>query len=101
VEVIHMPSDDYSHMPPTEPHQTKVKETAEIVAARLDDGKAVLITCRGGYNRSGLVTGYSLHLHLGWDGEKVVWWVRSKRDFALHNKRFAGWLSGLPAKGLK
>lgn len=101
VEVIRMPSDDYSHVPPTESHRNKVRKTAEVVAARLDENKAVLVTCFGGYNRSGLVTGYSLHLHLGWDGEKIVWWIRSKRDFALHNRRFAGWLSELPAKGSK
>jgi protein-tyrosine phosphatase len=98
VELIHMPSGDYDHIPPTEAHLVQVQRTAERVVERLNQNKAVLVTCRGGFNRSGIVTGTVLNLWNGWEGEKCVRWVKDHRDYALHNKQFAIHVKSLCAR---
>jgi len=89
VELIYMPTDDYDHIPPTNEHIEKVQATAALVVKRLLEGKAVLVTCQMGWNRSGLVTATALHLWHGWSGERCVVWLKQHREDALYNKRFA------------
>jgi len=86
--VIHMPSSDYDYIPPTRAHIAMVWETARKVVEHLENGKAVLVTCRAGLNRSGLVTAIALHLWLELTGERACDLVQDKRCDALFNKRF-------------
>lgn len=93
--VIRMPSKDISTAPPTEEHIAQVHATAKRVVAHLEAGDRVLVTCRGGFNRSGFVTAVALHYRYGWEGNECVRLVRQQRDFALHNEQFARYIRTL------
>lgn len=98
--ILRMPSSDYKHIPPTKEHIAQVEITARAVANHIEEGRNVLVTCFGGFNRSGFVSAMVLHYLYDWPGEDCVRLVKAKRDFALHNKRFAGYLESItPRKG--
>jgi protein-tyrosine phosphatase len=92
LEVILAPGEDIkdSINDPQELETWKVAATT--VYERLKEGKRVLVTCIGGYNRSGMVTAMAMHHVLGWSGTDIVDHIRRKRTGALHNRAFARWL---------
>ncbi len=58
-EVLHVPLDD-SGPPPTAHERRLIRENAPRIARRVRAGKRVLVTCRQGRNRSGVLAGLAL-----------------------------------------
>ncbi len=79
VEVVYAPNyDDGIH------HLTRELLHEAIQAARLVTeavrvNRKVLVTCRAGLNRSGLVVGIALHMLFGWPGSRCIERVRLMR----------------------
>lgn len=92
VEVIVAPGDDDPRPHRLERFLPSWKEAAAKVAHHVRDDKKVLVTCMGGYNRSGFISAYALHILTGWSGDKCVELVREQRKYALGNETFAQWL---------
>jgi len=65
-------------------------QCARDVAGLVRQGYRVLVTCRQGRNRSGLVCGIALHLLTGHPGWECVEYIRARRPLALTNEAFAG-----------
>lgn len=79
VEVVHAPNDDDPSRLPT-PHELGIaKAAAKQVTEALRKRKRVLVVCRAGLNRSGLVVALTLHYHLGMSGKDAVAMVRARR----------------------
>lgn len=65
------------------------------ISRRIKKGDKVAIFCRMGRNRSGLLTGLTLHRLYGWSGERIVKHLRKHRDGALMGgggDYFAEWM---------
>lgn len=79
VEVVHAPNyDDYEN--PLNQERLKIAvDAARRVAAAVGEGRKVLVTCRAGMNRSGLVSALALHFLNNWDGETCIRKVRQNR----------------------
>jgi protein-tyrosine phosphatase len=60
----------------TAAHLADVCELAEIAAAAVSNGRKVLVRCRSGFNRSGLVVVQALG-HLGYGVDDAIFLVRS------------------------
>jgi len=104
IEVLQCPFEDtqfVGHCGLTDEEQSLIEATARAVAARLKAGKAVLVTCYGGYNRSGLVTAKALHYFTEASGRECVSWIRKLRQNALHNPKFVELLYHLEGKTSK
>ncbi|MFI2606903.1 protein phosphatase [Kitasatospora sp. NPDC018619] len=70
-----------------------VQEAAELTAAAVRRGRRVLVRCRSGYNRSGLVAVQAL-AGLGHGCEEAVRLVRERRSpWALNNPVFVDYLN--------
>lgn len=78
---------------PEMPHETTVRSIASFVARLMGDGEKVLVHCRSGHNRSGLICARSL-IERGMDPQEAIELVRSKRGdgHALDNEAFVEWL---------
>jgi protein-tyrosine phosphatase len=65
------------------------------VAALLDEDKRVLVHCRSGHNRSGMICARAL-IEQGKQPEDAIRNVREKRGdgHALENEGFVEWLTG-------
>jgi protein-tyrosine phosphatase len=76
-------------------------EMAEVAAASVRGGRSVLVRCRSGYNRSGLVVAQAL-VHLGFQADDAIALVRRRRSkWALNNRLFVEYLAtGLDVAGL-
>ena len=75
------------------PHDAEMaNETAKLVAARVAEGKKVLVSCMFGRNRSGLGTALALHHLFGWPGTFCLDWVRRMRKGSLMNHRMNEYL---------
>lgn len=79
VRVIHAPNEDDSSKPLSRAKLNLALKAAKQVVAAVQEGKKVLVTCAAGLNRSGLVTGISLHLLHGWEGPECVRRIQEKR----------------------
>jgi len=86
VEVVHAGFDDARD--PTREDLARAARAARIVARRVHEGKRVLVTCRQGRNRSGLVVATALHLLTGAPGALAADHVKARRDRALTNDAF-------------
>lgn len=86
IEIIRCPFDDAPEISIME-HEM-VKHTAGRVARRLAAKKRVLVTCRAGRNRSGLVTAYAMMMHTGCSASEAIKWIRRCRENALTNPTF-------------
>jgi len=65
------------------------KSVGRTVARYLSAGQPVLVTCRMGWNRSGLVIGMALHAAYGMNADEIVGRIRRARGSrALSNPRF-------------
>jgi protein-tyrosine phosphatase len=91
VEVVCAPGDDINQWPVDPQELSNWQNASSVVVERLKAGKKVLVTCIGGYNRSGMVTAMTLHAMTGWSGEDIVSFVSSRRPGALFNRSFARW----------
>ncbi len=104
VKVIHAPNDDHPDYGPLdrEKLRTAIRAAKEAVEALRGGGKA-LVTCAAGANRSGLVSGLTLHLLYGWSGKKAIDMIRRKRKVKggyqpLSNEEFVSALMRLKSK---
>lgn len=89
-------NDDDEEHPLLDSEWRRARAMAHVVAAAVEHGKNVLVTCYQGRNRSGLVTALSLHLLRGWPGDRCVLEVRARRAGALENDSFVENLKALP-----
>jgi protein-tyrosine phosphatase len=100
VRLRHHPFDD---SPDPQPRDLMTAWTAaEAVAQDMRRGRRVLVSCRMGRNRSGLVAALALHLVTGESGAAVLALVRERRvdDVGVHalsNRAFQRFLRTLPA----
>ncbi len=92
VKVIHAPMDDANVVP------VRIAMDAATAAARDHKrGKRVLVCCAMGLNRSGLVTALIIWLRSGRiPGWEAVQQVQQRREEALGNQWFTGYLASLP-----
>jgi hypothetical protein len=79
----------------TAPQQDSAISAAELAAESLNAGRPVLVTCRAGRNRSGLVAAIALHLATGASTAETAALVAQQRPDALTNPAFASWVAGL------
>ena len=79
--------------PLTAAQLSDARELAETAAAAVRDGSKVLVRCRSGYNRSGLVVAQAL-VHLGYQVDDAIFLVRYRRSKqALNNHLFVEYLT--------
>lgn len=95
VTVVQIATKDEKAAPVSAEHARLAHEAAAQAVQHHRDGKTVLVTCLGGFNRSGLVSALVLHELLGWPYARCVRHIQEARDFALHNKFFVRYLKGL------
>jgi len=106
VEVIRAPNDDHPDYGPLDREKLRVAiRAAERVTEVIKGGGKALVTCAAGANRSGLISGITLHLLLGWSGNKAINQIRKKRRVKggyrpLSNAEFVAALQNLPARKL-
>lgn len=79
------------------PDPVFTQHLARMVAALIADGRAVLVHCTFGRNRSGLVASLVVREVLGVSGAEAVAHVRARRSGTVNNETFAAWLRSLPA----
>lgn len=96
VEVVHAANDD-NFEGVTRDQAATALAAARRVEAALKQGRKVLVTCRMGLNRSGLVTGIALHLFTGLPGVVCVQKIRQARRGALGNPIFRAMIGRLGA----
>lgn len=94
VKVIRCPLHD-REVPLSEEEANRVMHTAQRAARSVVRKRRTLITCHGGFNRSGLVMATTLHLLTGQPGFECVEIVRRRRTGALFNREFVRSLYGL------
>ncbi len=89
---LYVSDDMYLYWPiadkPELPDLKLLEETAEWGYRKWQEGKNVLVHCKAGCNRSGLVNGVILH-RLGMTGEQALKAVRKNVPFGLVNMVFA------------
>ncbi len=74
-----------------------VVETARKVATAVHAGGRVLVTCREGKNRSGIVSALAIVMLTGNPGFECAKIVQESRPRALRNPAFLDMLGGIPA----
>jgi protein-tyrosine phosphatase len=86
---VYWPIEDEDQMP----DETSVRGLSSFVARLIDERKDVLVHCRSGHNRSGMVCARSL-IELGWKPDDAIQAVRDGRSDgkALTNQTFVDWL---------
>jgi protein tyrosine/serine phosphatase len=95
IQVIHAPNDDDFSRLPTREELEIALQSAKRVVAMLSEGQKVLVTCRMGKNRSGLVSALTLHLLTRQSGSVCIQRVQSRRKGALRNPGFNYCLANL------
>ena len=77
------------------PDEKAVRSLASFAARLIDEDKEVLVHCRSGHNRSGMVCARTL-IEKGWSPDDAIEAVRSGRSDgkALTNQTFVDWLQG-------
>ncbi|HEX2234929.1 MAG TPA: dual specificity protein phosphatase family protein [Actinomycetota bacterium] len=75
------------------PNERTVRGIASFVARLLAQGSPVLVHCKAGHNRSGLICARTL-IEQGMEPDEAIRTVREKRGdgHALTNDRFVAWL---------
>jgi len=89
--VLSVPLDD-SGPPPTREELALADQAGKVVAGLLLQRKPVLVTCIMGMNRSCFVAALALKHLTGWDGDRVIHYVRERRPGALRNTHFVDYL---------
>ena len=95
--VLRVPINDDFLRPLSESDTAPVISNARTVARYLESGARVLVTCRMGKNRSGLVSALAIYFLTGLGGLECLFQVRSHRKGALGNPGFQEALSRLQA----
>jgi protein-tyrosine phosphatase len=85
IMVLKCPMDDATL---TEVEWNRAVDAAVRVSNLVRQHKKVLVTCRMGINRSGLVSALTVHLLTGWNGRECVRYVQLCRPGALSNGSF-------------
>jgi protein-tyrosine phosphatase len=80
------------------PNLSKLRALGHLGASLVRSGHRVLAHCGMGFNRSALVAGVILH-ELGFSGPDTVVRLRSRRQGALFNDKFAEYLESLGDSG--
>jgi protein-tyrosine phosphatase len=80
IEVLHLPIPNYGV--PMDPEERNYRPMIEDVAERLEEGQTVVVHCRGGLGRSGMVAA-SVLVALGHPAEEAVRIVREAREGAV------------------
>jgi protein-tyrosine phosphatase len=93
VQYIHLPLPDGQVTPAV---IQKVESLSSEIVFLLQSNKRVLVHCRGGRNRSGLITGLVLKKLLGVSGATAVELVQRARPRALANMHFVRYLCETP-----
>lgn len=93
IRVIHIPFEDDFEDPPS--HQTlqRIFKASWFLTSQIKAGKKALVTCWAGHNRSGLVSGMTLHHMLGMSGKDAIQLIQKKRKGALSNPVFRSLLT--------
>jgi protein-tyrosine phosphatase len=93
---VYWPIKDEQEMPDAD----SVRSLSAFVAQLLDDEKEVLVHCRSGHNRSGMVCARTL-IEKGWSADDAIKAVRDGRGDgeALTNETFVSWLQGETSSG--
>lgn len=86
---VYWPIEDKEEMP----EEDVVRSISQFVSVLLDRDKEVLVHCRSGHNRSGLVCARTL-IERGMDPDEAIEHVRTGRSdgHALTNETFVDWL---------
>jgi protein-tyrosine phosphatase len=92
--LVRMPIDD--RLDPSTEELMWAFLTGRQLAGAVADGKKVLVSCRMGKNRSGLVTALAARELLGITGQQAADLVRESRPGALSNPTFYRFLTTLP-----
>ncbi len=106
VRVVHAPNDDHPNYGPLDREKLRTAiQAAKQAAEAIRNGGKVLVTCAAGLNRSGLVSGLTLHFLYGWSGHKAINQIRQKRKCQngycpLSNSEFVAALMNLKTKAL-
>ncbi|MDQ3931843.1 MAG: dual specificity protein phosphatase family protein [Actinomycetota bacterium] len=80
------------------PDEETIRWLARRVSAWLDEGLSVLVRCKAGLNRSGLVVARTL-VERGFQPQEAIDLIRRRRHRrALNNRAFVGWLLGEEAR---
>lgn len=96
LQVFYAPNDDnFEHI--TGSQLRGAIQTATRVAQAILQGGRVLVSCREGKNRSGLVSALAMHILTGRPGWQCVITVRRNRRKALRNPAFVAHLNQLTA----
>jgi protein-tyrosine phosphatase len=77
------------------PNPDVVRNLSRMVSGALASGEKVLVHCKAGHNRSGLICARTL-IEQGRSAEEAIEIVRNKRGdgHALNNESFVTWLEG-------
>lgn len=78
------------------PDLVKLHALGQLAAEMVRHGRAVLIHCSLGFNRSPLLAGVTF-TYLGLTGTEALEKLRAKRVGALYNRTYADYLATLPA----
>jgi len=92
IRIISAPNDDSAN-PFTKAQATIAVQASKQVADEYKAGKRILVSCRQGRNRSGLVMALTLHRLFGISGEEAIRLIRSKVPHALANPEFNNFLA--------
>jgi hypothetical protein len=93
VTLFHAPADDDFDNPPSAKVVKVAAEAASFAARQILRGGNVLVSCWAGVNRSGLVTGLTLHGLTGLSGAQCIARIRGARPKALTNPQFVAALA--------
>jgi protein-tyrosine phosphatase len=93
IQVVYAPNDDDFSRLPTREELKIALDAARATTELIQNNRKVLVTCRMGWNRSGLVSALTLYLLTGKSGTSCVAQVRGKRPKALGNPGFCEVLS--------
>lgn len=95
IKVINAPGDDAEILPIPKYWFEKWSAAADEVVLVLQNKERILVTCKQGLNRSGIVTAMAWHRFTGLSGKACVELVRAKREGSLFNRAFVSYLDGL------
>ena len=97
VSLFHAPNDDDFKRTPSREVLAGALRAANHTAASVLQGAKVLVSCWAGINRSGLVTGLTLHKLTGLSGSDCIKVIRKGRPQALSNPQFVKILNKIPS----
>lgn len=95
LDVIYAPNDDDSSRPITAEELRIAVNASRAVAKAVRSNRPTLVTCKMGWNRSGLVVALALHRLTGKSGADCLEHVQTIRHNALYNGEFQKVLLGI------